>query len=240
MSFTRDVIVYGKMFVRTFLKSPTLQTLSGSIKYYPAWRRYLASRNETAPSTLWISFAATDFLKKIIKTDMQVFEYGSGGSTIFWSSLVKHLVSVEHDNAWFIKMEKQLAEMQIRNVEYFFSNPKYDPDFSKKDFHNPSDYISSDKNFEGKNFEDYVKIIDKYPNSFFDIIVVDGRARPSCIQHSISKLKSGGYLVIDNSERKYYTAPFKFDKQSWKIWKFAGPVPYVHDFSETTILKKNS
>jgi len=135
-------------------------------------------------------------------------------------------------------MQKEFADLQVRNTEYFFSAPKPDPDFSKKNYQNPADYISSDKNYSGKNFEEYVKTIDKYPDESFDVIVVDGRARPSCIQHSLSKLKSGGYLVVDNSEREYYMAPFKFDEQSWKIWKFAGPVPYIHDFSETTILRK--
>ena len=157
---------------------------------------------------------------------------------MFWSRRVKHIISVEHDKSWYDKMKKEFADLNIDNVEYFFIEAETDANFSEKNFQNPSDYISSDKNYSGKSFEKYVKSIDKYPDSSFDLIIVDGRARPSCIQHAIRKLKTGGYLVVDNSEREYYLSPFKFDKQSWKIWKFAGPVPFIKGFSETTILRK--
>jgi hypothetical protein len=233
-----DIFIYIKMSVKTFLKYPSFKSLYSGLKYYPAWKKYLAGQNKALEKTLWITFGATDFLKKIATSNMRVFEYGSGGSTLFWSARVNHVISVEHDEAWFSKMKKEFTDLQIRNTEYFFAAPTPDPDFVKKNYQNPADYISGDKNYSGKNFEEYVKKIDKYADESFDVIVVDGRARPSCIQHSLSKLKSGGYLVIDNSEREYYMAPFKFHEQSWKMWKFAGPVPYIHDFSETTILRK--
>ena len=135
-------------------------------------------------------------------------------------------------------MKKKLDHQSIRNVQYILSEPEPDPDYYEKNFENPRDFISSDKAYKGGNFEKYAKVIDSFPDEYFDIIVVDGRARPSCVQQAIPKLKKGGWLIIDNSERKYYTAPFPFDKKSWKISIFAGPVPYTRDFSETSFLKK--
>lgn len=50
----------------------------------------------------------------------------------------------------------------------------------------------------------YNNIIDALPNNSFAIILIDGRDRVKCIQSSIPKLKSGGWLIVDNSEREYY------------------------------------
>jgi len=169
---------------------------------------------------------------------MRVFEYGSGGSTLFWTLNVHEIVSVEHDTSWYSIMKNQFDEQGVQNLRYILAEPAEDRDFKVKDFEDPDDYISSDPAYKAKNFEQYAKTIDSYPDSYFDIVVIDGRARPSCIKHGIPKLKKNGWLVIDNSERKYYFAPFSFDKNSWKISKFAGPVPYTRDFSETSFLKK--
>jgi len=191
--------------------------------------------NDKSP---WICFSAVKFLKDIVRKDMRVFEYGSGGSTLFWTFNVQEIVSVEHDTSWYSIMKNQFGEQGVENLRYILAEPADDGAFNKKNFEDPDHYISSDPVYKGKNFEQYAKTIDSYPDDYFDIVVVDGRARPSCIKHGIPKLKKNGWLIIDNSERKYYFAPFSFDKSSWKISKFAGPVPYTRDFSETSFLKK--
>ena len=169
---------------------------------------------------------------------MRVFEYGSGGSTLFWINNVQEIASVEHDPSWHSNMNNQFEGKTFQNFKYILAEPASDPGYSVKRFENPDDYISSDPDYKDKNFEQYAQSIDLYPDNYFDIIVVDGRARPSCIKHGIPKLKKNGWLIIDNSERKYYLTPFHFDRNSWKISKFAGPVPYTRDFSETSFLQK--
>ena len=236
---TADPVIYLKKSLKSLWNKPRLRNLFSLIRYYPAWREHLRpGRNSVDDQTPWISFNAIDFLKKIVRPDMRVFEYGSGGSTMFWISRVKELVSVEHDLFWYSNMKKKLDELPVRNVQYVLAEPEPDPRFSEKDFENPGDYISSGPEYAGKNFERYAKSIDVYPDHYFDIIIVDGRARPSCIQQGLPKLKKNGWLIIDNTERRYYMAPFSFDRNSWKISIFAGPVPYVRDFSETSFLKK--
>ena len=120
---------------------------------------------------------------------MHVFEYGSGGSTLFWISRVQDLISVEHDLSWYTNMKKNLDRQPLRNVQYILAEPIPDPGFQKKQFGNPGDYISSDLEYVGKSFEQYAKSIDAFSDNYFDIIIVDGRARPSCIQQGIPKLK---------------------------------------------------
>jgi hypothetical protein len=70
--------------------------------------------------------------------------------------------------------------------------------------------------------------------------LVDGRARKACIVHAIPKIKQGGYLIIDNSDRNYYFEQNEilFDKEKWESIHFEGPVPYSFDFSKTSFFKR--
>lgn len=230
-------LIYLKKSLKTLVRHPNVLSIFSLVKYFSEWRTYLApDRNSVADKIPWMTFSAIDFLEKIAHLEMKVFEYGSGGSTLFWSSRVKDIISVEHDKPWFEKIKAELAREQTKNVNYILSESHDISDFGKKQIQIATDYISSDPNYTGKSFEAYVKTIDNFPDENFDVIVIDGRARPSCILHSLKKVKRGGYLVVDNSERKYYLAGFDFSK--WKSRNFFGPVPYSCDFSKTTIFQK--
>lgn len=45
---------------------------------------------------------------------MEVFEYGSGNSTLWWSQLVSRVVSCEHDKKWYDRIREKIPS----NVEY--------------------------------------------------------------------------------------------------------------------------
>jgi hypothetical protein len=51
----------------------------------------------------WLTYPSIEFLKKRIKKEMSVFEYGCGNSTLWWAARVKEIVSVEHDEKWYKK-----------------------------------------------------------------------------------------------------------------------------------------
>jgi len=234
-----DAMLYLKMSIRSFLRRPGFGLLSSSLRHYSDWKTYNSpGRSSTTESLPWITFGAIDHLKKIVRPEMTVFEYGSGGSTLFWASRVKNIVSVEHDKGWFERMRGKLGDAAASNVQYLLIEPVADAQFRMKDFENPDAYISSDENYTGKNFEAYVKSIDRYPDGHFDVVVVDGRARPSCIKHAIPKLKRDGWLVVDNSDRAYYLKPFSFGAPDWKVFTYDGPAAFLKGFSRTSLLKK--
>ena len=56
----------------------------------------------------WITYPALEFLKQLDFSDKVVFEYGCGGSTIFWSRIALHVDSVE-DNPVFYEEFQPLA-----------------------------------------------------------------------------------------------------------------------------------
>jgi predicted O-methyltransferase YrrM len=96
--------------------------------------------------------------------------------------------------------------------------------------------VSAD--FKEFNFERYVKSIDTFENETFDMVVVDGRARPSCIKRAIPKIKSQGLLVLDNSDRKYYLIKTGKLLNGWQSRTFRGTVRGLLHLEQTTVFRK--
>jgi hypothetical protein len=57
----------------------------------------------------WYTYPAIDFIAQLDWRNKDVFEYGSGNSTLFWSQLARRVVSVESDPAWYSKIQSQLS-----------------------------------------------------------------------------------------------------------------------------------
>lgn len=119
------------------------------------------------------------------------FEWGSGGSTLWLSQRTLGVTSIEHDMGWVEQGEAELKKYGIGNVSLVLRALD----------------------------ADYVEYIDSYPDEHFDIIMVDGRRRADCIRHAIPKLRCGGALVLDNSERAEYQEAMKlidnWERHDW-------------------------
>jgi hypothetical protein len=48
----------------------------------------------------FITYPAIEFLKQRVRPEMEVFEFGSGASTLWWAARVKRVVSCEHSPEW--------------------------------------------------------------------------------------------------------------------------------------------
>lgn len=233
------IFLYLKFSLKALLLQPTPTTLKGIFNYYQLWNAHLGNgKNSVTDRQPWMAFGAIDFLRNRITKSMKVFEYGSGGSTLFWAERAAKVISVEHHEGWYLQMQQELTNRSITNVEYNFIPGKHINNIDKNNFEDPEAYLSADESTADLNFKEYVQAIDAYPPEYFDIVIVDGRSRPSCIKHALPKITKGGFLVVDNSERSYYLRPFTFKSDKWRKWTFNGPVPYNFHFSQTTILQK--
>jgi hypothetical protein len=98
------------------------------------------------------------------------------------------------------------------------------------------DYRSQFEGYARSTFRKYVTAIDTYPSESFDIVLVDGRARTSCVSGAWPKVKRGGFLILDNSERvRYKGIHDMMAMMNWKKVDFFGPGPYVrYEFWGTT------
>jgi predicted O-methyltransferase YrrM len=187
----------------------------------------------------WITFPAIQFLKRIIQPEMKIFEYGIGGSTLFFAKRVKEVISVEHDPEWIVQVSTIINRYGFKNWNVFLKEPTFIHSPFQADPSDPDAYASNDEKFVQKSFKEYASTIDKYPDSFFDIVLIDGRVRPSCYKHAYRKIKNNGFLILDNSERPYYAYIHNSLKNlGWKLFEFNGPGNYVLDFWQTCFWQK--
>ena len=191
----------------------------------------LANRGNTLDA-----YEAIDFLQEHLCKSMAAFEYGSGGSTIFFASRVKFLVSIEHHPGWHKTISRALKQKKIYNCQYELCEPE--PLESRSRSHNNSmDFRSREEEYKAKTFEKYVKSIEGCADETFDFVSIDGRARSSCVLQSYKMVRSGGFLLLDDSEREYYRrGTQKLD--DWERIDFFGPKPLGRRFGQTSIWRK--
>ena len=210
------------------------------LAYFPRWMKALRSKSTTMQDRLpWLSFPAIDVLERSLKSTNKVFEFGGGGSTLFWIDRVAEVVTVEHDGPWFgILNEHVKGDLRAKWNGHHV--PANDGDLmSPPDPADPMHYASTDEASEGKNYKDYATVIDTYPDGYFDVVLIDGRARTSCLYHAVPKVRTGGLLVLDNAERTHYTEKNGDALSNFEV-VLSGMAPCLHnrDFSETRIYRK--
>lgn len=211
------------------------------IKTFPRWlSSQKPGRNPIDDQWPWFNFASKDCLEKILKKEMTVFEYGSGGSTLFFAKRCESVTSIEHDVGWAEKVRSTMISKGFKNWNYYVEQPSsYDSD--SKAASDPRQYLSGSSKYYGMQFKNYACLIDQFPDASFDIVLIDGRARPSCFMHSFRKVKRGGYIILDNAERPHYSYIHDtLTKEKWIKRDFYGPGPYVEYFWRTTIWQNKS
>ena len=153
---------------------------------------------------IWITEDAVEWLESHTKPEMKVFEYGSGTSTLYFARRVKEVISVEcyanryEENTRLLKAKSVNSSFKITiNLVESVEDPKPFP-------YSHESYNSTDEKFINLSLEGYVNHIKEYKNEFFDIILINGRSRASCIRTAIPKIKPGGLLILNDSERYEY------------------------------------
>jgi predicted O-methyltransferase YrrM len=174
--------------------------------------RYLRDRAPERSSPLeiqlpWISYGAIDFLDGYLKPDMTVYEYGSGGSTLFFASRVARVTSIEHDPLWYSLVQTKLQENSVTNVNLQLVEFDLSP---TADFEN-SHYVQSVRDTEA------------------DVILIDGledcstyHRRPLCFALAETQIKQGGIIILDDSWR-YRHLRQKNSAVRVQVFESAGP-----------------
>lgn len=199
-----------------------------------AWRWW---RSRAPYSTIelrvpWLVFAAIDTLAAIDFNGKSVFEYGSGGSTLFWLDRGARCVSVEHDVQWYEQFRHRIAG--VANLDYRLIPPRATT--KRREADDPDGYRSATD--PRLDFREYCEAIDQFGDQLFDVILIDGRARPSCIKHASRRLAPNGILVVDNADRDYYFARTATHLASLERTDYRGPGPIVAARWETRIYRR--
>lgn len=216
-----------------------LPSIPEMIRYYREWKAcQLSGRTPLDDELPWITFAAIRFLEKNLNKTMRVFEYGSGGSSVFIARRVQLLETVEHDSSWGRVVAEKLSSCHLDNCRIRVVPPHVENGAQRKSPADPAAYISSNEQYAGYSFRDYVQTIDAYDDGEFDVVLIDGRARPSCFAHAVRKVARGGFICWDNTEREHYAPAMKLAGKNFDFYDFPGPSPYVNFFTRTSVWQR--
>jgi predicted O-methyltransferase YrrM len=176
----------------------------------------------------WIYDATADVERFLAARDgkARVFEFGAGASTVWLAKRAGEVHSVEHDGDFVGVLRPLLAAYDHVELHHVAPAPRGAD----------STAVSEHEGWEGYDFADYVATIGKVGGTF-DLIVVDGRARPSCLAAAVEHLAApDGLLVLDNAGREHYApalAASGLDVDLRKGWAPSLPWP------ETTALLRH-
>lgn len=185
----------------------------------------------------WIVYDAYDYLDKIVPANIRVFEYGSGGSTLYWLTCKRsQCISIEHNPNWYELVNKYVLNLGApSDVDYRLVEPiAYKSD--GLDVYDPANYL--DDKMRNFSFENYVKQIDEFPDEYFDVVMIDGEARPSCIVHGWKKVRRGGLMIVDNADRSDYFKHIPEIIEAFEEHSFRGVVPSAMVMARTNIYRR--
>ncbi len=240
MKLTR---IYARELFRSQRQRPGWDHFRQDLSFYSRWRRSLRpGATPLTDASPWMTFAAIDFLGSLLRPDSRVFEYGSGGSSLFLSQRAGEVVSVEHESAWAERVRECLARERRANVRLILAPPEPPPTSSvDPDPADPEGYGTADDQHRHCRFQRYASAIDDYACGYFQVIIIDGRARPSCFKHAVAKVGVGGWLVLDNAERPHYAwIHQQLNHGAWRKWLWSGPGPYNRYFWDTCFWQRTS
>ena len=161
----------------------------------------------------WMVPSAVSFISRRIEPHWRVFEFGSGSSTVWYAARAAEIYSLEDDPVWYEIVSGQLRANGLNNCRLKLASLR--------------------------SFPDYIKAFD---DDAFDLVVVDSNEaktgdRISCLEAARPKVKPGGLLVLDDSDRpSYQMAPELL--RGWPLQRFAGLKPLPLIAVETSIFQR--
>jgi predicted O-methyltransferase YrrM len=167
----------------------------------------------------WWTFPAIDRVESFLASKAgraRVFEYGAGASTVWLAKRSASVSSVEHDPGFAQTIRGIIAphaNVGLRVVEPSKASAS-------------TIARSNRKGYAKKSFDEYVSSIDAEDGAF-DLIVIDGRARASCLGRAVSRLSANGIILFDDSHRQEYRRAIESCSLREQVLRgFAPTVPF--------------
>jgi hypothetical protein len=122
-----------------------------------------------------LTYPAIDWLDSVLAPGYEVFEYGMGGSTMWFAARVAHVTGVDHNREW-VQSLRLPANVTAKVAPCL-------GDLLRADAQDP-----------------YVRAIDG-ADWKYDIVLIDGMARLSCVSAAHRALAPTGLVIFDNSDK---------------------------------------
>jgi hypothetical protein len=152
------------------------------------------------------TYPAIEYLNSLDVANKNIFEFGSGQSTLYWLKNACNVASVENNQIWVDKLKPQL--INFNNHQYIFADKK----------------------------DAYINSILEFPDYYFDLIIIDGVfSRYLCAKNVIKKIKKDGLVILDNSDWYPNTARFLKDNLDFIQVDFYGFRPAKPEAAVTSM-----
>ena len=127
-----SIIFQPKMFIR-LISMYTIGYLN-EIGWINSFKKQMPIDKNSNP-LLWVTYGFIDFISERLNKSIDVFEYGSGNSTLWYATQVNSVTSVEHDRKWLEKIKNSMpenADMYYQELEYGEAYSQYPNKLNKK------------------------------------------------------------------------------------------------------------
>jgi predicted O-methyltransferase YrrM len=184
--------------------------LSAWLRYPAAWLR---ARTGRTPERPWIVPAAIGWLRRRIRADWSVLELGAGRSTVWFARRTRSVLSFEDNEFWADETRGRLRELGLENVE-----------------------------LRQLAVERFAAEVEALSDESFDLVVVDFLEAPAVtridvLKPTMKKVKPGGLLLLDDSDRPGYAEAFEL-LEGWRFRKFVGVKDEWPEACETGIFRR--
>ena len=165
----------------------TISNLLANPRYLPRYvsHNLLQSKLPLDLELPTFSYAAIDFLKDFLRPDMNVAEYGSGPSTLFFARRVQRVFAVEDQLDRFMRLSARLRSLGFEHVRLeLFPFDVFDVESFRR-----SNYLNA------------------FPEDTCMVFAVHNHEggktllRPICFQHAEERIQPGGIILVNDSWR---------------------------------------
>ena len=133
------------------------------------------------------------FIEKYLNTNDTLLEWGSGNGTIYFSNLVKNIISIEHDKNWVDNIKKTIKAYNIKNIK----------------IHHIAAHSAEPIPCRYEQFKDYIEF-PKKNNLKFTKVLIDGRARKYCAKSIYDIIDNKTIVFIHDFNRPDYQKTLKY------------------------------
>lgn len=152
--------------------------------------------------------AETSLLERNLKRTDNVFEWGSGASTLWLAARVRHVTSVEHQIHFAEELLARLDATDGADVSLLFVPP------------NERYTEGTEDDGEFSAFRDYVSC---YTGRGATVAIIDGRARVACARWIMECAQFGPSpslrVFLHDAQREQYADIWRDDpERGWKSW----------------------
>ena len=185
--------------------------LSGLIRLPVARRR---AKSGDHPERPWIVPAAIGWLRRrMLGRRWRVLELGAGRSTVWLARRAARVTAFEDNGYWVARTRERLAALGLANVE-----------------------------LRELPVEDFPSAIASLEDGAFDLVVVDFLESPDsdrneAVRLARSKLRPGGRLLLDDSDRPVYAEAYEL-LRGWRERRLVGVKDGWPEVCETAIFRK--